>query len=321
MSDIYVNLPGLKSQSDELHASNVELKELADAVITIQKNLGFELASKSGVINKLNKIEAGIMKEATNMENLSKALIYIAQTYEKTENKIIDEANGTRSVFQKIQDFIEDIKKSIYDFFGIDDIYYRKLIGYEYFDTDKTREKLMDEYMQAKIFELMQTDRFSEETWNNASKAEREKILNEFLAKINAIMGTSITGAIVVNSDLSGKSARGRYCESGNGKNRWVEVNPDYLDGTAADSYMIMRTLVHEMRHAYQHEAVRNPDKFLVSEETRQQWADNFKDYKDAQTYGYDAYVTQAIEWDAKNFAKQYADTSGYTPVYEGSWG
>lgn len=33
----------------------------------------------------------------------------------------------------------------------------------------------------------------------------------------------------------------------------------------------------------------------------------------------YEAYVSQAIEYDAKNFAEQYGDLAGITPEYEGS--
>ena len=83
---------------------------------------------------------------------------------------------------------------------------------------------------------------------------------------------------------------------------------------------MVMRTMIHEMRHAYQHAVVNNPDKFNVSEETRKQWAANFNDYKSAKTDGYDAYVEQPIEYDAKRFAGQYQDIKGHTPTYAGTW-
>ena len=78
--------------------------------------------------------------------------------------------------------------------------------------------------------------------------------------------------------------------------------------------------MIHEMRHAYQHAVVDNPDQYKVSAETRQEWADNFNDYKNAKKYGYKTYVEQPIEYDAKRFAGQYNDIKGYTPTYGGTW-
>ncbi len=75
------------------------------------------------------------------------------------------------------------------------------------------------------------------------------------------------------------------------------------------------------MRHAYQHYAVENPDKVTVSNETISAWKNNFANYVSPQTgCTFEEYVLQAVEWDAKNFAKQCEDVLGCNPKYAGSW-
>ena len=56
--------------------------------------------------------------------------------------------------------------------------------------------------------------------------------------------------------------------------------------------------------------------------ETIRQWKNNFSNYKstsDGHTT-YSEYVSQPVEYDAKNFAKQFTDLSGAKPTYTGSW-
>jgi hypothetical protein len=100
-----------------------------------------------------------------------------------------------------------------------------------------------------------------------------------------------------------------------------IRINEDYL--SRPDGYQIMQTMIHEMRHAYQHAAVRDPDSYTVSAETIKAWEENLKpgNYKSTSNgYSYTEYVSQPVEWDAKNMAKQYSDVSGADPEYRGSW-
>lgn len=315
MSKYMVKPDEIRNNGIYMEEKRADLDKLADAVLSIQKNLGFRTSQSDQLIRRLNEIETNILEEAVKMSNLSKALIYIADTYDRFENRIIDNSNGKVSTINKILEKVHNSLINVLKVLNLDDDYYRYIIGTEEFDREKAQEKMMDLYLQRTINNLLKEDRFSEDTWNNATPDERKKILMEFMAEINAIMGTSVY-TMEFDDKLRGTGTRGQYYNSG----KKVVINPDYLDGNRADSYMIMRTMIHEMRHAYQHAAVENPDQFLVSKETRDKWADNFKDYKDADTYGYEEYVTQPIEYDAKNFAEQYGDIAGYTPKYGGSW-
>ena len=112
------------------------------------------------------------------------------------------------------------------------------------------------------------------------------------------------------------------YAESQNGyytlgqyshSKRTVSIN-EWVIETRRDSYSLMKTVVHEMRHAYQHSACDNPDQFIVSEETIQKWQNSFDNYKSQSGFmstgmneseAFRAYRNQAVEADARNFAKQ----------------
>jgi hypothetical protein len=82
-----------------------------------------------------------------------------------------------------------------------------------------------------------------------------------------------------------------------------------------------MQTMIHEMRHAYQHRATENQRNAVVSQKTIDSWADNFANYKSMKNgYSFEEYLSQSVEWDAKNFAKQLTDIVGIQPMYAGSW-
>ena len=64
--------------------------------------------------------------------------------------------------------------------------------------------------------------------------------------------------------------------------------------------------------------AMQRPDASLVAGYGA--WQKNFEPGGYYSGDDYAKYVQQPIEWDAKNFAKQYSDVEGYTPEYAGSW-
>ena len=63
----------------------------------------------------------------------------------------------------------------------------------------------------------------------------------------------------------------------------------------------LLETVSHEPRHAYQHEAVDHPTKFMVSKETIDTWKKNFDNYIDSGT-NYQQYRDQPVEVDARSF-------------------
>ena len=92
--------------------------------------------------------------------------------------------------------------------------------------------------------------------------------------------------------------------------NEWVLKNAGI--GNTLDSYDLMTTIVHELRHKYQRDACANPDQFVVTEETIQSWQENIDNYKNKSEFEEDgmgareafkAYRDQTIEKDARRFA------------------
>lgn len=98
-----------------------------------------------------------------------------------------------------------------------------------------------------------------------------------------------------------------------------IQIALDKLNGEYG--YDLIKTVIHELRHAYQHAAINNPNLYIVSQETIAAWQENLLpgnviSGKD-DFYGY---ITQPIEWDTHNFAMQTDSLKDKIPVYEGSW-
>jgi len=125
-------------------------------------------------------------------------------------------------------------------------------------------------------------------------------------------MGLSI-GAI--NYTYS-ESENGYYnCGSYTPNTNTVSINEWVVEGNdGINSYKLLTTVVHELRHAYQHAACDNPDQYVVSDETINTWRESFNNYKSSSGFekegmspseAYNAYRNQAVEKDARKFAKQ----------------
>ena len=137
--------------------------------------------------------------------------------------------------------------------------------------------------------------------------------MSEYTERIAQVMGLPNMKTIFKNSPpVDGGISRGYYT-SGTNKitiNSWIFDNdPEY------NSYDLMSTVVHELRHAYQESAVNNPEQFIVTEETLSSWQESMDNYKTSTGFqaegmdsdkAYEAYRNQAIEKDARKFAKQY---------------
>ena len=66
-----------------------------------------------------------------------------------------------------------------------------------------------------------------------------------------------------------------------------------------------MTTVVHELRHAYQHAAIDDPERYQVSQETIDAWKESFATYAQEKAKGYQSYRNIIVEKDARKFAGQ----------------
>ncbi len=285
---------------------------------TISSLKDMQGTSMALICNNLENISDEILTEAASMKSLSEALQVIIDTYFRTEQSL----TSNNSII------IEDRKGSGEGSIDIIGILIKKLLEYlkEVFHWGETtedpktitreEERAHDLYMQNEIFSLLENKEFSKKTWEKATIEERKEILKSFMNRVAAVYGVSVVSTI--NFFSAGPNSRGYYTHD----NRTVSINEEYL--SRRDSYQIMNTVIHELRHAYQHSAVDDPSSYNVSPETIRIWEHNLKpeNYKStSKGYTYEEYVSQPVEWDAKNFAKQYSDLTNANPEYVGSWG
>ena len=314
MANIYVKPDQINAKSQDLKNCGKNLRVLANDVDDVKNHVDMDShATKMNFVKSLIVVETKVMEEAVRAENMGKALALIAKEYVKTDKFVADHAGDTLGMILHV--FTNNAFHTILNVFGWDDDYYRQKMGYQNYNTEKSQEYLIDHYLSEACQDLLTQPKYSEAAWKKATPEERKKMMNDFLVEINEYMGTNVVTTIDFHS-LSKNTTGGYY----NGTNS-IELNSDYL--REQDYDLMMRTVIHEMRHCYQHTATEHPEQFLVSAQTLEKWRQNFprENYKTVSKDGYAAYVQQPIEWDAKNFAGQKQDVAGYNnPEYRGSW-
>ena len=314
MSNIFVEPDKINNSAGELESCGTTIRSLSDKLKDVNNNLGIMGSQSSQIRAALNGINQSLLDDAAKASSFHGALLKIANAYKQNEKEILGMSSGILTGSKDMQDVAGSGEFGYINSFSrlIETL---ELISRYWDDEEKLNEAIHDRYMSYSAQDLLKKTAYSEETWNKASLEERKEMLVSFLAELNALMGINV--AYCEFSHLK-ESTRGQYSN----KKNIVRINLDYIDPAKenSDSYKIMRTMIHEMRHAYQKAVVDHPDQYKVSAETRQQWADNFNDYKDPYKDGYDAYVEQPIEYDAKSFAGQYNDIKGHTPTYAGTW-
>lgn len=340
MTRFSIDVNATKSQSTSIGSIAANLRDNSRRISSASANISQVMSGQSGtnVYASLSAAAQKLLTEAARMEDLGSALEHIAQAYERSDESAVElvkaaalTTSGTVAIPSKgsddINGFIDGLIKTITKW--VNDVISWITGGSSegenpsepHTPTIKEQEKAHDLAMQKEVFDLLKTDRFSKETWAKATVEERKQILMALVPAIAGVYGIHTPEHIVIKS--LGANTRGSYSD----KTDTVCINEDYL--SQSDSYAITQTMIHEMRHAYQHEVVKNPENFTVSEETVAAWRDNFepghyrgvgREAPDGHRYTYEEYVTQPIEWDAKNFAKQYGDVEGHTPDYAGSW-
>lgn len=304
-----------------------EAAAAADQMSTVQSNINSYSQQITSVINtlrqdgsasydticaKLQTVNDSLLQEAVKMGSLAEALHYIVSAYAQAENKILGltitdsrRATGNMSTTANFQAILSQLTALL----NMEEEKEPEVLS-----VSREQEKAHDLYMQNEIFALLDTDAYSKETWANATEAQRMDILRSFMKDLSKIYGVQLSSD--VNFEAIDDTTRGYYLAGANK----VTINSNYIG--RADSYQIMQTMIHEMRHAYQHAAVSNPASFQVSPETIEQWKNNFAavNYITYDGTNYGQYVSQPVEWDAKNFARQYSDLSNANPEYRGSW-
>ena len=310
-----INTDQVRNQMPAISAQASEIREIAKQIQSCKNQMGVNTGSATMLKWQIDSLYSRAVELATQMDTLKEALESIVQLYIDCEEGLLGHLDGESSV--------KSIKIEESDETGTDKRgWWRKFIDWvfdrdvdtAYTHTTAEQEAAADARMQQQIQALCETDRFSEETWAAASGEERRKILQEYMRKLTEIMGIKINTKI----DFSSRPPSGGYITNGSYTHatKSVYINGYIIDNYSAErSYELMTTMVHELRHAYQHAAVDNPTKYQVSQETIDIWSDSFDNYRGSDRImredgvskeeAYQRYRDQAVEVDARAFAGQ----------------
>lgn len=311
----HINTDQAGSQAQAISGGAAEIRQIAEKIIACKNQL--QLQSSSSMLLKLQiaQLHNQALEAAVQMDTLKEALESIVGMYVACENRINNNVNGGCPELPTVEPTEEQIGEDKRN-------WWQRFIDWlfggdtdpAYTHTTSEQEAAADARMQDQIQALCRTDRFSEETWENATPDERRQILTEYMNRVMDIMGLDINPTI----DFTPRAPSGGYITNGSytHSRESVYINGYIIDNYSADrSYELMTTIVHELRHAYQHAAVDNPSDFQVSQETIDRWSDSFDNYRGterimredgvSQDEAYQRYRNQAVERDARSFAGQ----------------
>ncbi len=283
MSNITIYPQNIKNEAQILDNTQKKLKNYGDKVETIKNNLKGQ-SSFTAIAKTLDTIYNQIIEEATKTNNMHKALEMIAQEYISCESRICDIPSDKRNLFQKILAALH-----------LGDERYQDSA---YYDTTQEEENAQDKYLKEQIAAILAKSEYSQTSWDAADTEERKEMLNNFMNEISSIYGVTPNQTInFTNTPPSdGTINYGSYSHG----SQTVNIN-QYIIDNYSNSYNIMTsTIVHELRHAYQHQAIENPEKFIVTQETIDIWECNFDNYVSSGD-DFDLYREQSVEVDARD--------------------
>lgn len=314
MSDFYINTDKIISDSQEIISIATRINEIQGGIESISLNSAFECYSKYRISKSIKKLIEEVADEATKMDSFGDALDYIANRYRRAENTICSSDGEMVSSIKAFSGKVVAFKTaSGKDKRGWLEKLWDKITGNKpdkYDKTTKEQEKAADEAMRMKLWKVLQNEKYSRENWAKLSIKERKKLLQEYMDEVMRIYG--LKGVVSSKINWSKETYNnnevtfGYYSDGIFGFGREITLNENVLTDAIGiwDSYELLGTVAHELRHAYQHEAVRNPSKYLVSQDTLDKWSKNIKDYisYDPNKDNFNDYYNQIIEVDARSF-------------------
>lgn len=104
MGQFSVKTKQARIQADEEQKLMRELESLEESIRSISSNLGFKVASKANIRNRLNQAANQIDAHQRSMSRMRSALIGVLNDYDKTEQKILGNAK-----IKKLQAFEPDV--------------------------------------------------------------------------------------------------------------------------------------------------------------------------------------------------------------------
>lgn len=272
----------LRNVQTKVNGISHQMKAGSSSFLDVSNVLAGEAGNLDALISKLAVLEDGLEKAVA---------LYLE--YEK---------NLSDGAVQKISDFSNPSVTASKDLSGIKDWWSNLTDWIEtgvWNDSEKADRIRNDKAMASELKDLLKSKRYSKKTWKKATVVEREQILKDLFEEMQDIYGVSLKKIEFTPIESEpGYTIYGYYEDT----SKLICINSDLLS-KSSNYDKIMDTMAHEMRHAYQHAVVDNPEKYKVDEKTVDEWSENFNDYKTTDVDGYAAYRDQPIEKDARKFA------------------
>jgi len=295
VADFSINVERVINSSQDIMSIANGLKQLTNRLEGVKVGGGM---SRYAVEQAIKKAVNDAMDEAAKMSSMSDALQVIASKYREVENKLSQVESGNSSSTESAEEGTD--KRNWWNKFWD---WVMKKEPDEYDATSDEQEKAADEAMKRRLWNVLQDEKYSPSTWDNASIEERKQILQDYMNEVIRIYGLQdVNTKIVWDSDATYTANSITWGYYTHGRHR-VTLNEQALADNVGswDSYELLGTVAHELRHAYQHEAVDHPTRFQVSQETIDIWRNNFRNYISSDD-GYEQYRQQPVEVDAREF-------------------
>lgn len=303
------------NQIPAMSAQAVEIRSIAEQIQSCKNQLRMTMTGSEALKRRIDRLFERALDSAVQMDTLKEALEAIVQVYAACEGNVLNNAgggSGSSGSSSALADQEDTDKRSFWQ--RLLDWFFRRDVDRNYTHTSSAQEAAADARMQQQIQALTQSGRFTEANWTNATAAERREILQAYMREVMQIMGISVNPVI----NFFDRAPQGGYITNGSYSyaTNQVSINGHIIDNMdAARSYELMTTMVHELRHAYQHAAVDNPTRYQVSQETIDAWSESFRNYRNTDGFMRDynlsrdeafrRYRAQAVEADARAFAGQ----------------
>lgn len=306
MAQINIEFDKAIRSSEEIIKIASRLKSVQSGIDAVKLDGILDGAYSGSIDRSIRKTVGNLADAAVKMESLGSALAVIANKYKAAEASIAGEFAQVGQI-GKIAENISKRKKGTdkrnkWQKFW-DWLFRREPDAYE--ATTAEQEQAADAAMRHRLWEILQDEKYSRENWDRASVAERKQILQDYMDEVIKAYGLEhVKHKIVWNNNATYTDTRINWGSYNHGSHK-VSLNPHALTDSKGnwDSYELIGTVSHELRHAYQHEAVDHPTHFMVTQETIDRWEYGLDPaHYISSDKNFTAYYNQEVEVDARSF-------------------
>ena len=152
------------------------------------------------------------------------------------------------------------------------------------------------------VSEFLERDCYREPSYADASIEQRAEYMRDFHNNFSELSGYSNNLHFSENMPPCNLGAFDPITKR-------IDLNANLLRD--CNSEEVMKTIMHESRHAYQDFAINYPEQVSVDKATIKMWKDNFKNYISPEL-DFEAYCNQPVEKDANEFADRMYEKGTY---------